>query len=69
MAGLNPAERIQLVLDWHYDMVVEGKRVAKIFDTGLAVAFYQQLHYKGRPLSHGQVAAADKIIRQWHNPS
>jgi hypothetical protein len=39
MAGLNSAERIQLVLDWHLDTQEGGHAVAERFDTTLIASY------------------------------
>jgi hypothetical protein len=65
MAGLNPAERIQLVLDWHYDMQEAGHAVADRFDTTLISSYYHQLITKGVPLTHRQLRSLENIIYRW----
>jgi hypothetical protein len=50
-SSLSPAEKVQLVLDWHHDMKVKGKPVASRFDTSIAAHYYHQSK-NGNPLSH-----------------
>jgi hypothetical protein len=66
MAGLNQLERIQLVLDWHYDMQEEGRAVAERFDPTLIVSYYHQLHTQRVPLTIRQRRCLDNIIHRWH---
>jgi hypothetical protein len=68
MAGLNQSERIQLVLDWHFDMQEGGHAVAGMFDTTLIESYYHQLHTQQVPLTLGQLRSLDKIIHRWHIP-
>jgi hypothetical protein len=66
MAALTGAQRIQLILDWHYNMKARGKPVANRFRTDLQASCYHQLHTKKTPLTPRQLAAQDKTIRDWH---
>lgn len=61
----SPAERVQLVLDWHHDMQRKGKAVALRFSLDMLHGFYHQLQ-SGEPLRRGQLASLDKVIRKWY---
>ena len=68
LAGLNQPERIQLVLDWHFDMQEEGRAVAERFDPTLIVSYYHQLHTQRVPLTPRQLRSLDNIIHHWNIP-
>ena len=68
MAGLNQTERIQLVLDWYFDMQEEGRAVADRFDPTLIVSYYHQLHTQRVPLTLRQQRSLNNIIHRWHIP-
>jgi hypothetical protein len=63
--NLTPAAQVQLVLDWHYDMKLKGKPVARNFDTTKEKQYYHQLQ-NGTPLSRSQLSSLSKTIHNWH---
>ena len=65
MALGTPAERVQLVMDWHCDMQEKGKPVAQRFNLKMIYELYHQLQ-RGEPLRRGQLSSLSKIIQRWH---
>ena len=63
MASLN---KIQLMLDWHHDMVRSGKKVGQTFNMDIVDAYYRQVADRDSPLLPFQERKLDKIIQSWH---
>ena len=59
-------EKIQLMLDWHHDMVRCGKKVGQTFNMDMVDAYYRQVADRGSPLLPFQERKLDKIIRSFH---
>ena len=63
--NLAPAAQVQLVLDWHHDMKLKGKPVARDFDPTNIEQYYHQLE-NGNPLSRSQLSSLGNTIHKWH---
>lgn len=59
------ADKQQLVRDWVWFNKQHYKRIGRQFDLGLVDSIYCALKQR-RPVSAGQVAALNSIIRSWH---
>ena len=59
-------DKLQLVLDWHHDMVRSGKKVGQTFNMDMIDAYYRQVADRGSPLLPFQERKLDKIIMSFH---
>jgi len=59
-------DKIQLMLDWHHDMVRSGKKVGQTFNMDMVDAYYRQVADRGSPLLPFQERKLDKIIMSFH---
>ena len=60
-------DKIQLMLDWHHDMVRSGKKVGQTFNMDMVDAYYRQVADRGSPLLPFQERKLDKIIMSFHD--